>query len=67
MTRPSIRSNERTMTNDIEPSTRISQFVVYGDIVYIARQAGEGNSIKEQVRSVIGKIQSLLAISNCDK
>ena len=52
----------------IEPGPRMSQAVVYGDIVYLAGQVGApGASVAEQTRAVLAQVDRLLAEAGTDK
>jgi len=52
----------------IEPGPRMSQAVVYDNLVYLAGQVGApGASVTEQTRAVLGQIDALLAGAGTDK
>lgn len=52
----------------IEPGTRMSQAVIHGDTVYLAGQVGTaGTSVTEQTKTILGKIEKLLAEAGSDK
>lgn len=44
-----------------------SQMVVYGDTVYLAGQVGEGETVTEQMTSVVQKIDQLLSSVGSDR
>ena len=47
---------------------RMSQIVTHGDTIYLAGQVGtEGDSVADQTREILGKIDSLLAEVDSDK
>ena len=49
-------------------ATRMSQSVVHGDTVYLAGQVGTaGQSVAEQTRDILGKIDKLLGEAGTDK
>ena len=48
--------------------TRMSQAVIHNGTVYLAGQVGEpGTSVTEQTKSILGKIDALLAETGSDK
>ena len=54
---------QRSHTNQ-----RMSQIVVHGDTVYLAGQVGTGgDSVADQTRAILGKIDALLAEAGSDK
>ena len=54
---------QRSHTNQ-----RMSQIVVHGDTVYLAGQVGTGgDSVADQTREILGKIDALLAEAGSDK
>ena len=40
--------------------TRMSQIVIHGDTVYLAGQVGAGETVTEQTRDILGKVDALL-------
>lgn len=47
---------------------RMSQIVTHGDTIYLAGQVGtEGDSVADQTKSCLDKIDALLAEAGCDK
>ena len=40
--------------------TRMSQIVIHGDTVYLAGQVGAGETVTEQTRDMLGKVDALL-------
>ena len=47
---------------------RMSQIVIHGDTVYLAGQVGtQGDSVADQTREILGKIDALLAEAGSDK
>ena len=46
---------------------RMSQAVVHGDTVYLAGQVGDGATVKEQVESILKKVDGLLAGAGSSK
>lgn len=47
---------------------RMSQIVIHGDTVYLAGQVGtENQSVAEQTKEILGKIDALLAEAGTDK
>jgi enamine deaminase RidA (YjgF/YER057c/UK114 family) len=57
------------MTHHLSPGPRMSQAVVHGDTVYIAGQVAEDRKagLQEQVRSVLAKIDALLAAAGSSR
>jgi len=52
----------------LQKSSRMSQAVIHGGIVYLAGQVGtEGASIQEQTQQALDSIDKLLAASGSDK
>lgn len=54
----------------IQPSKRMSQAVVHGDMVYLAGQVAQdhaGASVTEQTREILERIDALLAEAGTDK
>ena len=52
----------------IEPGTRMSQAVVHGDTVWLAGQVGApGESVTEQTKAILARIDNLLAEAGTDK
>ncbi|MCG6856978.1 MAG: RidA family protein [Salaquimonas sp.] len=52
----------------IDTATRMSQAVIHNSTVYLAGQVGEpGTSVGEQTRSILSKVESLLAEAGSDK
>ncbi len=56
-----------TTITRIESGPRMSQAVVYGDMVYLAGQVGEGDSVASQTRAALAEIDRLLAMAGSDK
>ncbi len=56
-----------TTITRIESGPRMSQAVVYGDMVYLAGQVGEGDSVASQTRAALAEIDRLLAVAGSDK
>lgn len=58
------------MTKDISrhhTTARMSQMVVHRDTIYLAGQVGEGETVAEQTRSCLDKVDALLAEAGVDK
>lgn len=51
----------------IDTGARMSQAVIHGDTIYLAGQVGEGATVTEQTRSILDKIDALLAQAGSDK
>jgi enamine deaminase RidA (YjgF/YER057c/UK114 family) len=51
----------------IKTATRMSQAVVHGNTVYTAGQVAEGDSVTEQTKAILGKIEALLSEAGTDK
>ena len=49
------------------PGTRMSQAVVYGNLVYTAGQVDDAQTVADQVRAVLSKIDDLLAEAGTNK
>lgn len=46
---------------------RMSQIVVHGDTIYLAGQVGDGETVAEQTRSCLTKVDTLLSEVGVDK
>lgn len=58
------------MTKEIirlEPGRRMSGAVVYGDMVFLAGQVGEGADVTAQAQSALAEVDRLLALAGTDK
>ncbi len=51
----------------IEPGRRMSNAVVFGDLVYLAGQVGEGAGVTEQAQSALAEVDRLLALAGTSK
>lgn len=51
----------------IEPGKRMSNAVVFGDLVYLAGQVGEGPGVTEQTQSALAEVDRLLALAGTSK
>lgn len=51
----------------IKTATRMSQAAVHGNTVYTAGQVAEGDSVTEQTKAILGKIEALLSEAGTDK
>ncbi|MCX5496741.1 RidA family protein [Kaistia dalseonensis] len=57
-----------TTITRIEPGARMSQAVVYGDMVYLAGQVGPtGDDVASQTKSALAEVDRLLALAGSDK
>ena len=56
-----------TTITRIESGPRMSQAVVYGDMVYLAGQVGEGDDVASQTRAALAEIDRLLAAAGSSK
>lgn len=64
------KEHTRMSINRIGVGARMSQAVVHGDTVYLAGQVAEkaaGQSVAEQTREILQKIDALLAQAGTDK
>ena len=52
----------------IQPGRRMSQAVLYGDLIWLAGQCGTaGDNITEQTKEALDRVESLLAKAGSDK
>ncbi|MDQ6825705.1 MAG: RidA family protein [Candidatus Eremiobacteraeota bacterium] len=52
----------------LNPSPRMSQATIHGDLVFTAGQVdGSASDVATQTKQILGKIDSLLAEAGCDK
>lgn len=51
----------------IQTGPRMSQAVVHNQTVYLAGQVAAGDSVAEQTKAILGKIDALLAEAKTDK
>lgn len=51
----------------IEPGRRMSNAVVFGDLVYLAGQVGEGSGVTAQAQSALAEVDRLLALAGTSK
>ncbi|HWJ75718.1 MAG TPA: RidA family protein [Kaistia sp.] len=56
-----------TTITRIESGARMSQAVVYGDMVYLAGQVGEGDDVAAQTKYALGEVDRLLALAGSSK
>ncbi len=50
-----------------ETGPRMSQVNIHNGVVYLAGQVGEGESVADQTKSILSKIDNLLALANSSK
>jgi enamine deaminase RidA (YjgF/YER057c/UK114 family) len=50
-----------------ETGTRMSQVNIHNGVVYLAGQVGDGESVADQTKSILSKIDNLLALANSSK
>jgi enamine deaminase RidA (YjgF/YER057c/UK114 family) len=63
---PFIKETMMTIKR-IEAGARMSQAVVHGNIVYLAGQVGEGETVAEQSKDALAEVDRLLAAAGTDK
>lgn len=51
----------------MESGTRMSQIVTHGDTVYLAGQVASGDTVADQTRGILEKIDALLTQAGTDK
>ncbi len=56
-----------TTITRLESGPRMSQAVIYGDMVYLAGQVGEGDDVASQTQAALAEIDRLLAASGSSK
>ena len=65
---PKDREQRMSEIKRLDISARMSQAVVYGDLIWLAGQCGDaGDYIEDQTKTALNKIDTLLSRSGSDK